>query len=70
MPILRNARQEKFAQELVKGKSGAEAYGAAGYVRNKVGAGQKTRSGIALLKSAEMNRSRPIRTEPSSPQAL
>jgi phage terminase small subunit len=38
MPVLRNARQEKFAQELVKGKSGAEAYGAAGYIRSKVGA--------------------------------
>jgi len=34
MPVLRNARQEKFAQELVKGKSIVDAYEAAGYVRD------------------------------------
>jgi phage terminase small subunit len=35
MPVLRNARQEKFAQELVKGKSVAAAYAAAGYARHR-----------------------------------
>src|SRR6516225_7556739 len=31
MPALRNARHEKFAQEIVAGKSAAAAYRAAGY---------------------------------------
>lgn len=31
MPVLRNARHERFAQELAKGKSQSEAYEAAGY---------------------------------------
>jgi phage terminase small subunit len=34
MPVLPNARHEKFVQELVKGKSIADAYQAAGYVRD------------------------------------
>ncbi len=31
MPVLKNAKHERFAQELAKGKSQAEAYVAAGY---------------------------------------
>lgn len=31
MPVLDNARHERFAQELAKGKSATEAYAAAGY---------------------------------------
>src|SRR5579875_4062721 len=34
MPILRNVRHERFVQELVKGRSVTDAYGAAGYVRD------------------------------------
>ena len=34
MPVLRNQRREKFAQELAAGKSAAEAYERAGYVKN------------------------------------
>jgi hypothetical protein len=34
MPILRNPRHEKFAQELAAGKSAAEAYQRAGYIKN------------------------------------
>ena len=34
MPVLRNSRHEKFAQELAAGKSAAEAYERAGYVKN------------------------------------
>jgi hypothetical protein len=34
MPILQNHRHEKFAQELAAGKSAAEAYERAGYVKN------------------------------------
>src|SRR6266852_767814 len=32
MPVLRNERHERFAQEIAKGKNGADAYLAAGYV--------------------------------------
>ena len=34
MPVLRNSRHENFAQELAAGKSAAEAYERAGYVKN------------------------------------
>ena len=34
MPTLQNPRHEKFAQELAAGKSAAEAYERAGYVKN------------------------------------
>jgi phage terminase small subunit len=35
MPVLNNPRHERFAQELAKGKSQAEAYEAAGYSQNR-----------------------------------
>ena len=35
MPQLQNARHERFAQELAKGKSADEAYQAAGYSENR-----------------------------------
>ena len=38
MPRLPIPRQEKFAQELAKGKKPSDAYGAAGYVRSASGA--------------------------------
>lgn len=34
MPVLKNAKHERFAQELAKGKSAAEAYVLAGYAAN------------------------------------
>lgn len=34
MPVLRNARHERFVHQLVKGKSVTDAYEAAGYVRH------------------------------------
>lgn len=34
MPVLENARHEKFAQELAKGQTAGEAYVLAGYVEN------------------------------------
>jgi phage terminase small subunit len=37
VPILRNARQEKFAQEVVKGRRLIDAYATAGYARGKSG---------------------------------
>ncbi|GAC1042276.1 hypothetical protein [Rhizobium sp. No.120] len=35
MPVLKNARHEKFAQALAKGKTADEAYEAAGYAANR-----------------------------------
>lgn len=35
MPVLRNPRHERFAQELAQGKSSADAYVAAGYKENR-----------------------------------
>ena len=38
MPVLKNPRHERFAQELAKGKPGQEAYGIAGFVANRANA--------------------------------
>jgi hypothetical protein len=35
LPVLKNPRHERFCQELAKGKSATEAYGAAGYKGNR-----------------------------------
>lgn len=35
MPILRNARHERFAQEIAQGKTADEAYAIAGYSKNR-----------------------------------
>lgn len=39
MPVLSNPKHERFAQELAKGRSAAEAYVAAGYKANRGNAG-------------------------------
>lgn len=44
MPILKNARHERFAQELAKGKSATEAYVLAGYEANEGNAGRLNRN--------------------------
>ncbi len=41
MPVLKNARHERFAQNVAKGMSAAEAYEKAGYKRNDGSAGQR-----------------------------
>ena len=38
MPVLKNARHERFAQELAKGKTATEAYTAAGYTGDRTAA--------------------------------
>ena len=38
MPVLKNARHERFAQELAKGKTATEAYTAAGYIGDRTAA--------------------------------
>lgn len=57
MPVLDNARHERFAQELAKGKSQADAYIAAGYRGDKTAASRlstnvNVQARIAELKSA------------------
>ncbi len=51
MPILRNARHERFAQEIVKGTGNADSYIAAGY---KVSAGVASACATKLLKIARI----------------
>ncbi len=47
MPVLPNQRHERFAQELVKGKTADEAYELAGYERNRKNASRlKTKEDI------------------------
>lgn len=47
MPVLKNARHERFAQELAKGKTADEAYVIAGYVENRKNAARlKANEGI------------------------
>ncbi len=47
MPVLRNARHEKFCQELAQGKSAAEAYVSAGFRPSRQNAGRlRTRDDI------------------------
>ncbi len=57
MPVLDNARHERFAQELAKGASQAEAYLAAGYKGDKTAASRlstnvNVQGRVAELKSA------------------
>jgi len=54
MPILANARHERFAQELAKGKSQAEAYEAAGYSPSEPNASRMTRNDKVQARVAEL----------------
>src|ERR1700722_8688298 len=44
MPVLKNAKHERFAQEVAKGKTGIEAYVAAGYSPDVGNAGRLTKN--------------------------
>uniref|UniRef100_E6VFL7 Terminase small subunit n=1 Tax=Rhodopseudomonas palustris (strain DX-1) TaxID=652103 RepID=E6VFL7_RHOPX len=54
MPILDNARHEKYAQELAKGASQSDAYVAAGYARNDSHASRLARNGKVAARVAEL----------------
>jgi phage terminase small subunit len=54
LPALTNPRQERFAQELSKGKTGDEAYVLAGYKRNKDNASRLKANESILGRLAEL----------------
>ena len=54
MPILQNPRHERFAQELANGKSGNDAYVAAGFKANRGNAGALTRQQHISTRVAEL----------------
>jgi phage terminase small subunit len=54
MPILKNARHEKFAQALAKGKSATEAYVDAGYKPSRPHASRLATNGNVVKRVAEI----------------
>jgi phage terminase small subunit len=54
MPVLKNARHEKFAQELAKGKSQVEAYRLAGFKPNESHASRLVANGKVAERVAEL----------------
>lgn len=63
MPALSNARHERFAQELAKGKSQAEAYELAGYKPSEPNASRLTRNDKVAARVAELQERAAVRTE-------
>ncbi len=54
MPVLKNARHERFAQNVAKGMSAAKAYEKAGYKRNDGSAGRLHRNAQVKERIAEL----------------
>jgi phage terminase small subunit len=54
MPALQNPKHERFAQELAKGKSQAEAYAGAGYAPSEPNASRLTRNDKVQARVAEL----------------
>jgi phage terminase small subunit len=63
MPALQNPKHERFAQELAKGKSQAEAYAEAGYAPSEPNASRLTRNDKIQTRIAEIQSRAVIRTE-------
>lgn len=63
MPALSNPKHERFAQELAKGKSQAEAYSAAGYAPSEPNASRLTRNDKIQTRVAEIQERGAIRSE-------
>lgn len=63
MPALKNTRHERFAQELAKGKSQAEAYEIAGYAPSEPNASRLTRNDKVQERIAELQAGAAKRTE-------
>jgi len=63
MPILSNARHERFAQEIAKGKSATEAHAAAGYKPNRGNASTLSNEKSILNRVAEIQGRTAIRAE-------
>lgn len=54
MPVLKNARHERFAQELAKGKSANQSYEAAGYKQSDQNASRLTRNDKVMARLSEL----------------
>lgn len=63
MTALANPKHERFAQELAKGKSQAEAYAEAGYAPSEPNASRLTRNDKVQARVAEIQNRAVIRTE-------
>lgn len=63
MPVLKNAKHERFAQELAKGKSQSEAYEAAGYAPSEPNASRLTRNDKVRARLAELQERAAVRAE-------
>lgn len=63
MPALKNARHERFAQELAKGKTADEAYAEAGYKADRGNASRLTANDNVRTRVAEIQERAAIRTE-------
>lgn len=63
MAALKNTRHERFAQELAKGKSQAEAYAEAGYTPSEPNASRLTRNDKVQARVAELQDRAAARTE-------
>jgi phage terminase small subunit len=63
MPVLPNAKHERFAQELAKGKTQAEAYQAAGYKPSEPNASRLKSNDKVAARVAELQERGAIRAE-------
>lgn len=63
MPALQNARHERFAQELAKGKTQADAYAAAGYSPSEPNASRLRSNDKVQARVAEILEKAAVRTE-------
>lgn len=63
MPVLPNAKHERFAQELAKGKTQAEAYQSAGYKPSEPNASRLTSNDKVAARVAELQERGAIRAE-------
>lgn len=63
MPALKNTRHERFAQELAKGKSQAEAYELAGYAPSEPNASRLTRNDKVQARVVELQNRAAARAE-------
>lgn len=63
MPALKNTRQERFAQELAKGRTADEAYAEAGYRPDRKNAHRLTTNDDVARRVAELQERAAIRTE-------
>lgn len=63
MPAIQNAKHERFAQSLAKGKSQADAYAAAGYSPSEQNANRLTKNDKVQARVAELQDRGAIRAE-------